>query len=125
MYSKFKVWDKQNEVMLEGNDVAMTANGLNLFVLNKETGLYEATWHNDYEMLWYTGRDDVNKQPIYSDYIMQSSTGTWLVSFEPESAAFTLVDYYFNSIGADTDLKVLGNIYENPELLKEGARREQ
>lgn len=76
----------------------------------------------------YTGLKDKSGKEIYEDDILGFVTDTkWIVGFK--NGAFTL---YYNNANINilydcfieyeeiTHLKIIGNIHDNPELLKEG-----
>lgn len=71
----------------------------------------------------YTGLKDTNGKEIYEGDVLQSvNKHTWLVSWNDNHACFmvtNLVDKHVVSEVIDNDNSlVIGNIYENPELLK-------
>lgn len=78
----------------------------------------------------YTGLKDMNDKEIYEGDILQAIYSgeeapeilIGIVNFDDEEAVYTLAvgdnkDYLFNT-QVDIYSKVIGNIYENPELLK-------
>lgn len=84
---------------------------------------------NSYEVMQYTGLKDKNGKEIYEGDILTSGTGKYARAFEvawedDHLAMDRMDDEYsigcgFNIGKSDTKyVEVIGNIYENPELLK-------
>lgn len=107
---KFRAWDKENKEMVE------------VELLGKEVLLYKnGEWENieNYEIMQFTGLYDKNGREIYEGDIVECfNNGNSYVSFR--GGVYGLVsDYSFIPFSdVHGKMKVIGNIYENPELLE-------
>ena len=112
---KFRAWNEVEEKMLNWNEFLDT-NMKNTFIAPESTGLI---------LMQYTGLKDKNGKEIYegdivkSYYYIPNEDGT-----EGERYVVKLINYdeilcKYN-IDMFENLEVIGNIYDNPELLEEG-----
>ena len=107
--------------------------------LEKALRLYDETGHfglidysnwygiEEYEIMQYTGLKDKNGKEIYCDDIVAASfykepPTKYCVVWNPKRAGFSLqeFDQEFGGYPFDVhglhDIKIIGNIYENPEI---------
>lgn len=85
----------------------------------------------------YTGLTDKNGKRIFEGAILQCDNIKGTVKYSDKQAAFTFMWKRFNLYGGDSfkkcvladfgkfyDIKLIGNIHDNPELLKGGEINE-
>jgi uncharacterized phage protein (TIGR01671 family) len=125
---KFRVFDKCHKSMhIVGEDThdSLTCYDGIVQYYNLQNGEGSGE-HGDYILMQYTGLKDKNGREIYEGDIVETDLGKGVVVFD--SAAFLIRnleddEYYgfedFFSLyeGGCYLVEVLGNIYENPELL--------
>jgi uncharacterized phage protein (TIGR01671 family) len=135
---KFRVWDKDEEKMdynvgLVGNRILFEYGDIESDDSSVEAISYvDIDEHNEkyFEIMQYTGLKDKNDKEIYEGDIIEitwsydKSIHKFKVYYDCENAYYSLKE-----IGRDDldvlcgyskgQIEVIGNIYENPELLKE------
>ncbi len=73
-------------------------------------------------LMQYTGLKDKNGKEIYEGDILKDEEGAWVVFYDAKDASFALRpiedknDTLFYTL--EGDFEIIGNIYENGELLK-------
>jgi len=115
---KFRSWDKgamrmtvydfaADSVILSRLHVAMFADAI------REPG---------FDLMQYTGLKDKNGKDIYEGDVVQGIHGKYPVAWNDERAAFEARIIGFASIPSNQwkEVEIIGNIYENPELLTDG-----
>lgn len=111
---KFRAWDSDNKKMLEPFTIESLCDG----------GWYD---HPKWVVMQYTGLKDKNGKEVYEDDVVQGwelinlDTGIGIDSHEVETSTF-IVEWDedvcgWNLYGA-SNFKVIGNKFENPELLE-------
>ena len=106
---KFRAWDKNNLRMLEHEQ------------LLKSSPYYQSPFtRDDIELMQFTGLLDKNGKEIYEGDIIQNEFGkkivTWCDGGFYCDEEKTIMRIYFWLLEL-SKIKVIGNIYENPELL--------
>lgn len=111
---KFRAWDEEdNNWFEEPQTIAYIA------------AVYFDSTIDD-KIVWqqYTGLKDKNEREIYEGDILQDSDGEWVVKYTSEQTAFIVsslsddVDDGLSLGQLDREIEVIGNCFENPELLE-------
>ena len=111
---KFRAWNKYNVYCI------MTHFELSdLYWMGEETGMYD--FPENEIVMQYTGLKDKNGVEIYEGDICKR--GKWkpaVVEWDSENCLFDFKDSYNLTLmkSKSSELEVIGNIYENPELLQ-------
>ena len=123
MIPKFRIWDKTNKEMLEWKELDFT----------KERGEDEITIFEPpgqfahpiffYDAMQSTGLKDINGTEIYEGDIIKNSYDE-IYTVKRFDASFYLEEKYnggfdYHELHFEDNKKVIGNIYENPELLED------
>jgi hypothetical protein len=109
---KFNAWNKESKTM-------------HYDILSKENFSYSFLDFDTYIWLQYTGVKDKNGKEIYDRYIINFPDNKYyqksFVEFGNLGFQISIKDGFCNDFDADQweNFEVIGNIYENPELLSE------
>lgn len=123
--------DKQDEPNMIGFDGKIYITGSTWPMCDYGCIADYINWCNpeDYILMQYTGCKDKNKNEVYEGDILQRE-GEWSIRIEFEKGIFFIRDLnrirYINKITIIPmalfeieEFEVVGNIYQNPELLEE------
>ena len=126
MIPKFRVWDKDYEMLKPAAHIALQKKA----VIYSIDGFAITTKPiKEIILMQSTGLEDKNGTEIYEGDIVQAVAFLkWIgiVKYDTEKAAFMLDgvndthtrDNYVYMSQFDDDFEILGNIYENPELME-------
>lgn len=117
---KFRAWNKQGKLMHDGlplykNRVFVVAGQLRRdhFMVEFDT--------DEYELMQFTGLKDKNGKEIYEGDVVQ--VGGHVMDVRWVGAGFWLVKPELSDVelhqNTAKNIEVIGNIYENPELVEE------
>jgi uncharacterized phage protein (TIGR01671 family) len=119
----FRAWDKQEEKMLDMFRLFNPIQSEELSILDyilwedeRETSIYHGC--NNYILMQYTGLKDKNGKEIYEGDIVKTRKGGHKIIVEFIRGKFEPFDDSGEYGHFAEECEVIGNIYENPELLK-------
>lgn len=117
---EFKAWDKLNKRIVEVESIDFTHHLIHFF---SEPFKGNPSFITDYELIQYTGLKDKHGVKIYEgDILVHDSQLSYEVKYRDFVGAYWLNDFrYSGGLWIDEVdwgyVEVIGNIYENPELL--------
>jgi len=110
---KFRAWVGQALKMFEVSDISWRDDKFFSFVEPDGGEWYEGA---NPILMQYTGLKDKNGKEIYEGDVVRKYTGKIIeIKWQELGDAGACYGYGFNQEG---DCEVIGNVYENPELLK-------
>lgn len=144
---KFRAWDSRtNELIPIQGFKYVGEKHIQLFYLDEDGDSTTCTCEKEFiELMEDTGIKDKNGTEIYKGDIAIFDDGLTVIRYDEETARFVLDDYGvrgclmeygwdesaggfdvvdtngFNDFCDLSEIEVIGNIYENPELLERGA----
>lgn len=128
--NKYRAWNTEKKIMCYDNEDFSAcywdgAYGSEVGIINEYLNLPEHL--RNYEYMQYIGVDDKNGKEIYEDDIVLSDDGKiGQVQWFEEHLAFMIWcvtdnKVYFAYENDFSKIEVIGNVYENADLLKEAG----
>lgn len=116
---KFRAWDKEKKAMLEPSSINWKNGQLWVCDSHGDNKIEYELINPTAELMQYTSLKDKNKKEIYEGDIVRTQNETEYDT-EPldEAVYFGGGAFYPVSTAPSEAWEVIGNIYENPELLK-------
>ena len=124
MIPRFRAWDKETQTMLDVSLIDFKKSVL----IGEHWEFGETNFINfdEIELMQSTGLKDKNGKEIFEGDILFGHAGDdfWeIVEFDIEEGKWIRRDIWYNSkLGLSENnkfMEILGNIYENPELLED------
>lgn len=122
---KFRAWDKAEKKMKEVSGLDLVKDGVVWVELIGDTCFEHLMW-NYVELMQFTGLQDKNGVEIYEGDIIEGFTPEYLGSEKYVGSVFWYEYKWVHGFlegrppkAMWEDIKVIGNIYENPELLED------
>jgi len=126
----FRIWNTKTNNMLYDSDFIYINSTGEIIYVDWDSNRKKFIMLNNLKLMQFTGLKDKNDKEIYEGDIIDYDIEYWIIKFN--EGAFHLyrieeddklcADDTPKSIGIwamhNSDLEVIGNIYENPELLE-------
>ena len=118
---KFRAFHKETKTMINIQNMLSFSNDGSIWI-NENKQYPENTFSGwigiDFELMQYTGLFDKQGVEIYEDDVIDYDGEIVKVTYENIMASFCVGGNNFDSSEAKY-MKIIGNFYENPELLEE------
>ena len=131
MIPKFRAYDSSSYTRMYQPDEIMVSDG-NIWIIDENSCDNEWIVNNDLNLMQSTGLKDKNDKEIFEGDIITNGTSIVDVKSHPTLGFYTVVNGEERFFGSNTSIKdfendieefssvteIIGNIYENPELLE-------
>lgn len=117
---KFRAWDKNEKIMYDPR--ILDDSFINDEGFYKSDGFVQTSpYFRNLILMQFTGRLDKSKKEIYEHDIIKYDNGTWngigVVRWNNEWSAFAVETCSLAVLDKHV-IEIIGNIYQNPELIK-------
>ena len=124
MIPKFRAYDSGSLCRMYQTDEVMVVNG-DIWIHDEDFDAGEWIVNNDLNLMQSTGLKDLNGVEIFEGDIVRFFDSLYTVFYDIKEGSYRLkphddrwvVDYMSNFL-SEENFEVVGNIYENPELLE-------
>ncbi|MCY9166762.1 YopX family protein [Bacillus atrophaeus] len=128
MNTAYRVWDGQQMHYWDDEGISLTIEGENWYLYRKDTGFITSNKTAHTALMWGTGLKDNNNREIYEGDIVCSEEydRNFAVEYARDWSCFaynraaSITDRILSLDRAGLYSEVIGDVYQNPELL-EGA----
>ena len=129
MVPKFRAWDKDSKVMRSWKDLILEKDGGDDFwLIGYKENACITSFDHDQTLMQSTGLKDKNGVEIFEGDVLKNTRNGKIrrVHWNPSCASFHLSKHgieeakveYWSLSNPQWSYEIIGNIYENPELLE-------
>lgn len=134
---KFRVWDKLRKEMMDVYEISFDSEQVAGYISSEKKTRRLNPLDDDFELMQFTGLTDKNGKEIYEGDIVElkgkdkmsrevkTHSRIYVIEWSDTLTGFEPIkDDYIGPWSREwaSDYEVIGNIYENPELLKGGEK---
>jgi len=129
---KFRVWDKDEKILVYDINLLSSSKHQSSWISDNGSGFFANPTSAMFDVMQFTGLLDKNGTEIYQGDIVTDTpenfknygnkiSEIYEVKYEPNFAGWLPFVYHGGNEPTLEDCEIIGNIYENPELLNEST----